>query len=124
MSNIIKLKETSFDDITLVKRSLMNLRKCYPQFSEWYDSKILPNLNNDTRRIFLATNNGEFSGALILKRTDEEKKVTECNHLFDSLIYEESMKDMTINLLFRCRNCKHIVSVRTTRDFIYSMRWN
>ena len=75
MSNIIKLKETSFDDIILVKRSLMNLRKCYPQFSEWYDSKILPNLDNDTRRIFLATNNGEFSGALILKRTDEEKKV-------------------------------------------------
>lgn len=75
MSNIIKLKETSFDDIRLVKRSLMNLRKCYPQFSEWYDSKILPNLNNDARRIFLATNNGEFSGALILKRTDEEKKV-------------------------------------------------
>ena len=75
MSNIIKLKETSFDDIILVKRSLMNLRKCYPQFSEWYDSKILPNLNNDTRRMFLATNNGEFSGVLILKRTDEEKKV-------------------------------------------------
>lgn len=54
-------------------------------------------------------------------RTDEEKKTVECNHIYDSVIYEESPKDMTINLLFRCRNCKHIVSVRTTRDFIRSM---
>ena len=79
--NIIKLKDTSFDDIRLVKRSLINLRNCYPQFGKWYDSKILPNLNNDSRRIFLATNNGEFSGALILKKTNEEKKI--CT-LFDN----------------------------------------
>ena len=61
--------------ILILKRSLINLRTCYPQFSEWYDSKILPNLNNNSRRIFLATNNGEFSGALILKKTHEEKKI-------------------------------------------------
>ena len=54
-------------------------------------------------------------------RTDEEKKELECNHIYNSLIYEESPKDMNINLLFRCQYCKHIVSVRTTRDFIRSM---
>lgn len=54
-------------------------------------------------------------------RTDEEKKIAECNHLFTSVIYEESPKDMTINLMFKCQNCKHIISVRTTRDFIHSM---
>ena len=54
-------------------------------------------------------------------RTDEEKKIAECNHLFTSVIYEESPKDMTINLMFKCQNCKHIASVRTTRDFISQM---
>ena len=54
-------------------------------------------------------------------RTDKEKKELECNHIYNSVIYEESPKDMTINLLFRCQNCKHILSVRTTRDFIHSM---
>ena len=56
-------------------------------------------------------------------RTEEEKKQIECNHLFNSVIYEESPKDNTINLLFRCKNCNNFISVRTTKDFIYSMRW-
>lgn len=54
-------------------------------------------------------------------RTDEEKKKNECNHIYNSVIYEKDPRDMTINLLFRCQNCKHIITVRTTRDFIRSM---
>lgn len=54
-------------------------------------------------------------------RTDEEKKELECNHIYDSVMYEEIPIDMTVNLMFRCQNCKHIISVRTTRDFIRSM---
>ena len=56
-------------------------------------------------------------------RTDEEKKELECNHIYDSVMYEENPIDMTINLLFRCQNCKQVTMIRTTRDFIRSMRW-
>ena len=51
----------------------MGLRSCYPGFSEWYDSKIVPQINK-TREIFLVSNHSEFCGAVILKN-DTEKKV-------------------------------------------------
>lgn len=75
MSNIIKLSEDDPDKILLVKKSLIGLRSCYPGFSEWYDSKIVPQIKNNSREIFLVTNHSEFSGALILKNTKQEKKV-------------------------------------------------
>lgn len=56
-------------------------------------------------------------------RTDEEKKEIECNHIYDSVIYEESPEYMTVNLLFKCLKCNQFTTIRTTRDFIRSMRW-
>ena len=49
--NILKLKETDTDKIRLVKKSLIGLRDYYPEFSNWFDSKILPNINK-SREIF------------------------------------------------------------------------
>lgn len=54
-------------------------------------------------------------------RTDEEKKELECNHIYNSVIYEESPIDMTLNLLFKCQKCNQFTTIRTTRDFIRSM---
>lgn len=54
-------------------------------------------------------------------RTDEEKKTAECNHLFDSVMYEEHPIDMTANLIFKCRYCNHTAVIRTSREFIRSM---
>ena len=58
-------------------------------------------------------------------RTDEEKKTAECNHLFDSVMYEEHPIDLAGYLMFRCRYCDHVVKIRTSRDFLRSMleRW-
>ena len=57
-------------------------------------------------------------------RTDEEKKEVECDHLFESVIFEESIKDMTVNLLFKCRNCKQVTTIRTTLELFRSIaRW-
>ena len=39
---------------------------------KWFDNKIIPNINS-SRKVILATNDGEFSGALILKPS--EKKI-------------------------------------------------
>lgn len=75
MANIIRLRPDDSSDIRLVRKSLIGLRECYPEFGKWYDEKIVPKLNSETRKIFLATHNSEFSGALILKDDGLEKKV-------------------------------------------------
>ena len=59
-------------------------------------------------------------------RTDEEKKELECNHIYDSAMYEESPIDLTVNLIFKCQKCKQVAKIKTTRDFLRSitvMRW-
>lgn len=75
MGNIVQLNENSGNDLVLVRKSLIGLRNCYPEFGKWFDTKILPHLHDKSREIFLATQWGEFSGALILKNTEQEKKV-------------------------------------------------
>lgn len=73
MSNIIQVAPCSAE-IDFVKKALIGLRKCYPGFASWYDTKVVPEIDK-SRKIFLATSEGEFSGALILKATKQEKKV-------------------------------------------------
>ena len=73
MAKLVKLNSES-PDIILVKDALASLRKCYPGFAEWYNSKIVPNLNKD-REVFLATKFGDFAGTMILKSSKEKKKI-------------------------------------------------
>src|SRR5574344_528519 len=75
MSNIIKLTENDSDLIRLTRKSLLDLRDYYPNFGEWFDGKIANSLGSG-RSIFLATSNGIFSGALILKNGEEKKICT------------------------------------------------
>lgn len=74
MSNIIKLSNSDTDKIRLVEKSLIGLRECYPGFQKWFNEKIIPNIRKD-RDVFLSYNSDGFTGAMILKNTDSEKKV-------------------------------------------------
>lgn len=58
-------------------------------------------------------------------RTDEEKKEIECNHIYGSLIIEESSKYMTANLIFKCQKCNQFTTIPITRELFRSMteRW-
>lgn len=75
MANIMLLSDYDADKLRLVKKSLLGLRNYYPGFQDWFDTKILPNVNK-SRKVLLAMNNGEFSGALILKLGNEKKICT------------------------------------------------
>ena len=55
-------------------------------------------------------------------RTDEEKKIIKCDHEYDSVRFEELPRNMYVNLLFKCRKCNQITTIRVTRGFICSMR--
>lgn len=72
MANIILLNDLDTDKLLLMKKSLIGLRNYYPGFDKWFDNKVIPNVNS-SRKVILAMNNGEFSGALILKPS--EKKI-------------------------------------------------
>ena len=57
-------------------------------------------------------------------RTDEEKKEIECNHIYDSVRYEENPRYMTVDLLFKCHKCNQVTTIRTTRECFCSIaRW-
>ena len=75
MANIIQLKHDDTSELELVRKSLIGLRQCYPEFNDWYNTKVVPKLKTGTRKVFLATHDLEFSGALILKDDGNEKKV-------------------------------------------------
>ena len=74
MSDIVQLHDVDSDKLLLMRKSLIGLRNCYPEFGKWFDNKIVSNIDK-TRKVFLATNHGEFSGALILKNDNKEKKI-------------------------------------------------
>ena len=57
-------------------------------------------------------------------RTDEEKNKVECDHLFESVKYEESLEHGTVDFLFKCHTCNQVTRIRTTRDLFRSItRW-
>ena len=57
-------------------------------------------------------------------RTDEEKKEIECDHVYDSVKYQESIRDQTVDFLFRCCKCNQVTTIRTTRELFRSItRW-
>ena len=74
MARIIRLTSNDSDKIWLVKNSLLSLRTCYPGFKKWFDKNVALNLDRD-REVFLALQDGQFSGSLILKNDKSEKKI-------------------------------------------------
>lgn len=75
MSNIVQLKYSDSSELSLVRKSLIGLRQCYPNFGKWFDSQVVPCLESKSREVFLAKDSNGFNGALILKNTPDEKKV-------------------------------------------------
>ena len=88
------IKEAKGQDLKIVGKNLSSLRSCYPGFNEWYDSKVIPKVASGERKVFLAENDGNFCGALILKNTEKEKKI--CTLFVTCLLYTSpSPRDRT-----------------------------
>ena len=64
--------------IQQVGETLRFLKKDYPDFSNWYSAKVVPNLKSSQRKIFVAYSDSErtcIAGILILKDSPHEKKI-------------------------------------------------
>lgn len=55
-------------------------------------------------------------------RTDEEKRELECNHIYDSVMYEELPMGMTGKLIFKCQKCNQVTTIHITSDFMRSIK--
>ena len=61
-----------------IKEMLLFLRKDYPDFSNWFDTKVKTGLEPEARKIYIAspvTDLNQIAGIMILKNTSEEKKI-------------------------------------------------
>lgn len=70
---IRKVSKNDKSLISLTKSQLSNLRNYYTGFNDWFDNKVVPNIDT-TRNVFVAMDGDDFAGALILKN-DSEKKI-------------------------------------------------
>lgn len=76
-----EVREVRVDEQKLVqqiKYSLRFLRKEYPGFSQWFETKVKTQLGSGARRIYIAyplTDEDKIAGVMILKDTIKEKKI-------------------------------------------------
>ena len=64
--------------IKTIGEMLTFLKKDYPNFCSWYNNKVVQGVESGDRKIFIATpkcDKNTIAGVLILKDTNEEKKI-------------------------------------------------
>jgi predicted GNAT family N-acyltransferase len=59
-----------------VWNALKHLEEVYPGFSEWYWGKVIPGLEDDSRRILTSSFNGTLIGVVIAKKKAKKKICT------------------------------------------------
>ena len=73
--DIHQVSSVDFDLQKKIAQELEPLNFIYPDFKDWLTQKVFKQLNTDMRKIFVAQENEIICGILILKDTDEEKKI-------------------------------------------------
>lgn len=59
-----------------IRNRLLFLKNDYPQFYDWFNNKVITEVQSSKRRVILAsTRLNDFAGVLILKNTTAEKKI-------------------------------------------------
>lgn len=73
-----QLKSLNDDSFRSIGKYLCFLKKDYPDFLNWYNTKVMPNISTGQRQIYIANpsnDQGTIAGIMILKNTLQEKKI-------------------------------------------------
>lgn len=71
---MISYKTTSsIEDAKMVYPMLLDLDRYYPDFSNWYLYKVIPNLQNSDDFIIMAEDHHQIVGVILVKKGEEEK---------------------------------------------------
>lgn len=76
---IYSVDHTEIGTIQKVLGSLTFLKQEYPDFLNWYVTKVQPGMKDGTRKVFVvapASDLNEIAAVMILKNTEEEKKIS------------------------------------------------
>jgi len=61
--------------LTFCQHLFKDIWKCYPDFFQWVNKKVIPGILNDQREIVCVISKGLISGFVVLKNTNKEKKI-------------------------------------------------
>lgn len=114
--NIKRITNVDFK-IDSIFSELSFLRTEYPNFYIWFYEKVISNLSNNSRKIFLASTPlsfGKVNGVLILKNTNFEKKI--CTLYVDKESRMNGIGQKFMNVAFNeLRTNKPLITVSDTR---------
>ena len=75
-SNVLRQNKVAFSDlINKVYLLTDEVTKYYPDYLKWYFCKVIPGIFENSREILICTIDKNIAGILILKNTQEEKKI-------------------------------------------------
>lgn len=75
-SSVLRKNKIAFSDfVNKVYTLTDSLRKIYPDYTNWYFSKVIPGIIAGNREIIICTIDKNVAGVLILKNTPSEKKI-------------------------------------------------
>lgn len=93
------------------------LRTEYPEFYSWFYDKVIPELSNGSREVFIAQTPlsfGKVNGVLVLKKTNSEKKI--CTLYVDKESRMNGIGQKFMNIAFNELNTdKPLITVSDTR---------
>lgn len=93
------------------------LRTEYPEFYSWFYDKVIPELSNGSREVFIAQTPlsfGKVNGVLVLKNTNSEKKI--CTLYVDKESRMNGIGQKFMNIAFNELNTdKPLITVSDTR---------
>jgi GNAT superfamily N-acetyltransferase len=72
---LIRNPEGCHHALTVIKNQLGMISSFYPEFDDWFLSKVLPGLKNGERSILLEYTAGSLSGVAIVKNSASERKL-------------------------------------------------
>lgn len=99
--DIQSLIANNIDTTNIIEDISKMMLKEYPNFYEWFNNKVLPELANNTRNIVFLQRNNKIIGFLIIKNTPKEKKISNI-YIKYSLFYEQywnCLVDKAIDIL-------------------------
>ncbi len=93
------------------------LRTEYPEFYSWFYDKVIPELSNGSREVFIAQTPlsfGKVNGVLVLKNTNSEKKI--CTLYVDKESRMNGIGQKFMSIAFNELNTdKPLITVSDTR---------
>ena len=116
--DIQTLLEQNIDTTSIIDEIDFLMRKEYPNYHEWFNNKLIPGLENNTRNIICLFKNHKIIGFVNLKKTNKERKMS--NIYIKSTIFYEKCWNLMIDEAIKWLDDENPVMIVTQKDMMKS----